>query len=120
MPQVQVGFGTIIGHIAFPMLVRVEGARVNIDVRVEFLDGDREAPGLEKFAQGGGDDPLTQGGGYPSGDEDIFGRRHVKRLKKSAAKVGDLSLLQTSEGEFIDFRFPVPGSLFMVSGRHEP
>lgn len=44
--QVQVGFGTIVGNIAFPVFVGVKRTRVDVDVGVEFLDGDGKTAGL--------------------------------------------------------------------------
>ena len=40
MAQIQVGFHTVHGHIALPMLVGVQRTRVDVDIRVEFLNGD--------------------------------------------------------------------------------
>ena len=51
MSQIQVCLSTIISHIALAMLVWVKCARVNVDVRVEFLDCDSESSGLQKFGQ---------------------------------------------------------------------
>jgi hypothetical protein len=48
VPQVQVGLGPILGHEALAVLVRVERAGVHVDVRVQLLDGDGEAPRLQQ------------------------------------------------------------------------
>ena len=50
MPEVQIGLHAIHGHIAFAMLVRIQSSRINVDVRVEFLDGDLVSARLEQFA----------------------------------------------------------------------
>ena len=71
--QVQVGLGAILGHEALPVLVGIERARIHVDVRVQLLDGDREATRLQELGQAGTDDALTQGGGHPSGHENILG-----------------------------------------------
>ena len=34
MSKIQVGFGTIIGHVTFTMLIRIKGSRVHIDVGI--------------------------------------------------------------------------------------
>ena len=47
--QVEVGFGSVLGYIAFPVFVWIEGSGVDVDVGVEFLDGDSEASGLQEF-----------------------------------------------------------------------
>lgn len=51
MSEVEVGLGSILRHIAFSMLVRVESSRVDVDVRVKFLDGDTQSPGLQQFGE---------------------------------------------------------------------
>ena len=45
--EVEVGLGTVHGHIALAVFVGVERPWVDIDIGVEFLDGDREAAGLQ-------------------------------------------------------------------------
>ena len=39
MPQVQIGLGTVFGHIAFSMLIGVECTGIYVEVGVKFLDG---------------------------------------------------------------------------------
>jgi len=50
--EVQVSFLSVVGHIAFPVFIGVERSRVDVNVRIEFLDGDVESTGLQKFADG--------------------------------------------------------------------
>ena len=50
MSQVQVGLGSVIGHVALAMLVRVQCSRVNVDIWVKFLNGDSQPSGLQKFS----------------------------------------------------------------------
>ena len=40
VPQVQIGLRTVHRHVTFPVLVGVERAGIDVDVRVELLDGD--------------------------------------------------------------------------------
>ena len=47
MAQVQVGFRSVIGHVALPMFIGVEGPGVYINIGVKLLDGDRKAAGLQ-------------------------------------------------------------------------
>ena len=44
--KVEVGLGAVHGHIALAVFVWVQRARVDIDVGVDFLNGDSEATGL--------------------------------------------------------------------------
>ena len=39
VPQVEVGLMAVFGNIAFAMFVGVESARIDVDVRVELLNG---------------------------------------------------------------------------------
>ena len=49
VPEVEVGFHAVHRHVALPVLVGVQRPRVDVDVRVEFLDGDVVAPCLEEL-----------------------------------------------------------------------
>jgi hypothetical protein len=58
--QVEVGFGAVIGDITFAMLVGIERAGVDVNIGVEFLDGNSKASGLQKLSQGGGNDSFSE------------------------------------------------------------
>ena len=60
MAKVQVSLGSVVGDIALPVLVRVQGSRVYVDVGIEFLNGDTQAARLQKFGQRGRDDSFAQ------------------------------------------------------------
>lgn len=51
MPQVKIGLGTVTGDITFTVLIRIEGAGINIYVRIKFLNCDGVAPGLKELGQ---------------------------------------------------------------------
>ena len=80
--EIEVGFLAIGGHVALAVLVGVERARVDVDVRIEFLDGDFVAPCLEQFSKGGGDDALAQRGGHTAGDEDVSGSHILEKAQR--------------------------------------
>src|SRR5947208_2614874 len=67
-----VEIGAVVQHEHLAVLERVHRARVDVDVRIELLEGDAEAAGLEEAAQGGGGDALPESGGNSSGDEDVL------------------------------------------------
>src|SRR5204863_5411713 len=73
--QVQVGLSAIVGDKDFTMLVRVHGARVDVDIGVQFLDRDFDAACLEQAADRGGGDALAQRRNNPTGDKNIL--RHI-------------------------------------------
>ena len=60
VPQVQVCLSPVFSHIAFAVLIGIEGARIDVDVRVEFLNGDSKPSRLQKFCKGSGDNALAQ------------------------------------------------------------
>ena len=40
MPQVQIRFGSIVSDITFTMFIGIERTGINVDIRVELLNGD--------------------------------------------------------------------------------
>ena len=70
--QVQVCFRTVVGDEDFAVLVGAHGARVNIDVGIEFLDGNLVSSVLQKSSQGCGGNAFAQGRNNAAGYEDIF------------------------------------------------
>ena len=68
--QVQVGLRPVVQHVHLAMLERVHGPGIDVDVRVELLEGDAEASGFEQPAQGGGGDSFSEAGGHSTRDED--------------------------------------------------
>ena len=43
MSEIEIGFRTVIGYEYFSVLYRIHGSRVNVDIWIEFLHGDRVA-----------------------------------------------------------------------------
>src|SRR5690606_10113836 len=73
VPEVEVSFGSVIRDIAFAVFVGIEGAGVNVDVRIEFLDGNLETSGLQQFSKRCRNNALTEGRSYPACDENVLG-----------------------------------------------
>ena len=55
------------------MLVGVQRPRVDIDVRIELLDGDLVAARQQQLSDAGRDDALSQRGNDAACDEDVLG-----------------------------------------------
>ena len=70
--DVQVGLGTVLGDEDLTMLERVHRSRIDVEVGVQLLHRDLEATSLEKRPEGGGREPLSQGGDDSSGDENVL------------------------------------------------
>ena len=85
--DVQVGLGAVVGDEHLTVLEGVHGARVDVQVRVELLHRDPQAPRLEQRAQAGGGEPLAERGGDTPGDEDVLGRRGCGRHCQEGAPV---------------------------------
>ena len=49
MTEVKICLHAIYSNVAFSMLIRIEGARVNVDVRIKLLNGNVVASCLKKL-----------------------------------------------------------------------
>jgi hypothetical protein len=56
--EIEVGLRAVLGDEDLAVLVRRHRARIDVDVRVELLQADRQAAGDEQPADGGGGDAL--------------------------------------------------------------
>ena len=92
--QVEVGLCTIIRHIALAVLIGVEGARIHVDIGIEFLDGHPQTACLKKLGQTGRNNAFAQRGGYAPCHENVLS--HNKKFHPSPANpsAGD----QTNKG----------------------
>ena len=89
--QVEVGFRPVLGYEDLAVLVRGHRSRVDVDVRVELLDPDGEAPAHEKPAYRRRGYPLPQRGDDSPGYEDVAGMTLAIRhwLLLSQLSLGD-------------------------------
>ena len=71
--QIEVGLGAIFRDITFTMFIRIQRSGIDVDVGVEFLDGDAESAGLQKFGKRGCDNAFAKRGGDASRDENVLG-----------------------------------------------
>ena len=126
MPQVQVGFGAVFGNEDLAVLEGVHGAGVHVDVRVQLLKGDSQAPGLQQRPDGRRRHPLAQGGQHPAGDKDQFGLHKSLHIPTQPhCQYGSRGLLQ-----FPDFKVQalisalaariLPRSLLKNAGKRPP
>src|SRR5690606_33034439 len=58
--QIEVRLRSVVRDKDFPVLIRTHGARVDVDVRVEFLDGHLQSAVFQQPAERGGGDALSQ------------------------------------------------------------
>src|SRR6266513_723632 len=76
MAEVEIGLGAVIGYVDLAVLERRHGAGVDVDVGVEFLDGDLQSSLGEQPAQRRRCNALPERADYAAGDEDVLGRAH--------------------------------------------
>ena len=72
--DVEVGLGAVVGDEDLAVLERVHRPGVDVEVGVELLHRDPQPARAEQPAEAGGGEPLAEGGGDASGDEDVLGR----------------------------------------------
>ncbi len=71
--QIHVGLGPIVGDEHLPVLVRVHGPGVHVDVGIELQHGHPQPAGHQQSPHAGRGDALAQGRGHPAGHEDVLG-----------------------------------------------
>jgi hypothetical protein len=74
VPDIKIGLGAVVGDEHLAVLERVHGARVDVEVRVQFLHVDPEPAQLQQAAEAGGRQALAEAGCHPPGDEEMPGR----------------------------------------------
>ena len=77
MAQIQVRFGAVVENVHFAVLIRAHRARVDIDVRIEFLQADAQAASFEQHSHGCAGQALAQGADHASGHEDVLGHKGI-------------------------------------------
>src|SRR5262249_3902506 len=80
--EVEIGLGAVVGDEDLAVLVGGHRPRIDVEVGVEVHDRDAGAPTLDQPADGGGRDPLANGGRDATGHKNVL--RHVPSLQPSA------------------------------------
>ena len=70
--QVQIGLTTIIGDKYFTVLEGIHGPWIDIEVGVELLHRDAQAPSLKKSAKSRSRESLTEGARYTTSHKDVL------------------------------------------------
>ena len=73
MPDVEVGLGAVLGDEHLAVLERVHGARVDVEVGVEFLHRHLQAPRGQQLPEAGCCEALAEGGNDATRDEEVLG-----------------------------------------------
>ena len=72
VPEVQVRLGAVVGDEDLAVLVGRHRAGVDVDVGIEFEDGDAQPSGAQDPAERGGHDPFADGTHDAARDEDVL------------------------------------------------
>ena len=75
MAEIEVGLGAVVRHEDLTVLVRGHRARIDVDVRVQLLEGDAQPAGLEDGPDGRCRNPLADRGNHATGYEDVLRHR---------------------------------------------
>ncbi len=60
VPQIQIGFGPVVGDKDLPVLKRIHCARIDVDVRIQFLNRHGQPATFEQGADSGRCQPFTE------------------------------------------------------------
>ncbi len=119
--QVQVGLRPVVGDEHLPVLIGAHGAGVHVEIGVQLLHLDPQAPLLQQTAQAGRRNALAQAGHHTAGDENILDC-HIDSsvLELEYWERGDCSVgigaafgRQPSQSRLCRARIPIP---FVPSG----
>ena len=69
MAQIEVGFGPVIGHIDFAMLIRGHRPGIDVQIGVELTNADLVATRLEKRPEGRCKETFAKRRNHAAGDE---------------------------------------------------
>ena len=61
VPEIQIGLGAVVGDEDLPVLHGIHRSRIDIQIRIEFLDGDFKAPRFEQRSDRSRCQSLTKG-----------------------------------------------------------
>ena len=78
--KIQIGFSAVFSNEHFPVLDWAHGARIDVDVRIQFHHGHIEATGFKNGCEGGCGNAFTQRGYDPAGHKNIV-RCHAEPEK---------------------------------------
>ena len=91
--QVEVRFRTVGGYEHLAMLKGAHGARIHVQVGIQFDHADAQAAGFENCAQRGGGDSLSQRGNYAACNENVAGHATPITLWDRASTISQTALL---------------------------
>ena len=72
MAKVEIGFRAVVEDINFAVLVRAHRAGIDVEVRIEFLEGDLEAAIFKKRAKGCGGQTFAKRTHHAAGYKNVF------------------------------------------------
>ena len=79
MAEIQIRFRAVVEHVNLPMLIGTHRARINVEIRIELLQGHLEPPVLKESAQRRGREPFAERTHHAAGDKNVF---HFNRTSR--------------------------------------
>src|SRR5712692_7921831 len=76
--EVEVGFRAIVGDEHLAVLVGAHGPGIDVEVRIQLLQGDGEMAGLQDVPDGRRSDPLAERGDDTAGHENVLRHRDLQ------------------------------------------
>ena len=70
--EVEIGLGAVVGDEHFAVLKRAHGAGIDVQVRIELLQSDSQAPALQQAADARGSDAFPKRRNHAAGNEDVL------------------------------------------------
>src|SRR5207249_10465260 len=86
MAEVEVGFGPVVRHEHLAVLERVHRPRIDVDIWIELLHRDPQAPRLQEPPKRRSRQAFAEAGGHTAGYEDVL--CHKKNTRRSPLPTG--------------------------------
>ena len=77
VPQVEIGFGAVVGDEYFAVLERRHGPGIDVEIRIELLQRDLQAPALHQAADRRRCQSLTKRRHHATGHKDVLCRHAI-------------------------------------------
>jgi len=110
--KIQIALGAIVEDEDLAVLIGTHGARIDIQIGIEFLQDDLQTPRLEQGTQRGRGDPLAQSRNHTTGNEHEFRHASVVPFRTGAS-----ALAVRLIGFFLCLPRPQSPHMIQIGGR---
>src|SRR4030095_7491741 len=99
MTKIEVGFRAVVQHIHFTMLERIHRPRVNVEIRIEFLENNAQPTQLKQRAERRRSQPFAQRAHNATGNENVFHQRALRFARTSVCSSASASCSVSTPGD---------------------